>query len=388
MGRPSLPTARNPSGGLKLLLTVLCLVFFAGGCVLGRMAYRAVLEAQQSLTWPTVPGRISRSGVDVSVSRERSNRRDGRYRETSSYSAAIEYDFHVNGKTITGRRVAVMSDQFGSRDWAEATTKNFPVGSDVTVSYNPDRPEECVLEPGRWGGAGFLVILAGGLLFFPLVVLKAIWSSETPDTGTDSETPSKRVLNGVAFRERILAWEPGAFVHTQRNAMSFPTLISIAIIAGLIIGLLFGLVPALLFFSGRGPVFIGQFYLAASVVCAFVGGVWLWLDNRPRETRITWSSAMIHLAVGSTLLDVTFSDVQELNLTVPKRQKSQSTSSGQPPQKHAARINMVVNGKSFIILETECTMDAVRSVRSKLASIASHLAQTLNTRFADTDNPA
>jgi Protein of unknown function (DUF3592) len=370
---------------IRLLLTIVLLLFFGGGCFAGVMAYRGIAEAQQSLQWPTAPGRIVRSGVDVSVHRERSHDLNRRDRETRSYSAEVEYEFEVDGQTVKGARIAVISDQFGSKAWAEATTRKFPVGTEVKVSYNPAKPEQCVLEPGRWGGAGFLLIISGVFGLFPLLLLKAIWSTKPVATGLHPETRAQRILQGFEFRERILSWEPGQLVHLQRDSISFLSVTGGGTIAGLFLGLLFGLVPALVFFSGRGPIFIGQCYLGASLVSAVVCAAWLWLDNRPGETRIDWSAQSIHLAVGSRLCDVFFTDVQELNVSVPKPQKPSRESSSQPTQKHAARINMIVNGKTWIILETECASSAIRAVRSKLASIAQQLAVPMNVQFARED---
>lgn len=367
---------------LRLLLSVVLLLFFGGGCFAGVMAWRGIIEAQESLKWPTAPGRIVRSGVDVSVHRDRSHDRDRRDRETRSYSAVIEYEFEVDGQTVKGDRIAVISDQFGSKAWAETTAQKFPVGTEVTVSYHPEKPEQCVLEPGRWGGAGFFLILAGVFGLFPPLVLKAIWSTKPVETGLHPETRPQRILQGFEFRERILSWEPGQLVHLQRDSISVLSLIGGALIAGLVVGLLFGLVPALVFFSGRGPIFIGQFYLAASLISAVVCAVWLWRDNRPRETRIDWSSQSIHLAVGSTLCDVFFTDVQELNVAMPKPQKPGPGRSSEPAHKYAARINMVVYGKTYIILETQFNTSAYRAVRSKLVSIAQQLAVPMNVQFA------
>jgi hypothetical protein len=385
MNAPDGPAQGKTSKGLRLLISIVCLLFFLGGCTAGMMAYRGIQEAQQSLQWPTVVGRIVRSGVDVSVHRDRSTDRDRRNRETRSYSAGIEYEFEVNGQPVNGSRITVISDQFGSKSWAEATSQKFPVGTEVKVSYNPTKPEQCVLEPGGWGGVGFLLILSAVFGLFPPLVLKGIWSTKPVETGFHPETRAERILQGLEFRERILTWEPGKLVHLQRDSISFLSLIGGAIIAGLFVGLLFGLVPALVFFSGRGPVFIGQCYLGASALCAAVGAVWLWLDNRRRETRIDWSTQSIHLAVGSSVRDVFFTDVQELNVSVPKPKKPGSESSSQPPQKQAARISMVVNGKSYVILETECASTAVRAVRSKLASIAQQLTVPMNVQFAKED---
>ena len=182
------PANDKTSNWLRILLTIVCLVFFCGGCVVGLMAYRGIDEARQSLQWPKAPGKIVRSGVDISVHRERRGDLDRRKKETRSYSAEIEYEYAVNGKALTGSRIAVITEQFGTKAWAEATSQKFPVGAEVTVSYNPAKPEQCVLEPGRWGGVGFLLILSAVFALFPPLVLKAIWSTKPVETGVHSET--------------------------------------------------------------------------------------------------------------------------------------------------------------------------------------------------------
>ena len=365
----------HASRTLKTILTLVCLAFFAGGCVAGVIAYRAITEANASNEWPTVPGKIVRSGVDVSVHRDRSRDRDRRHQETRSYSAAIEYEFQVNGEVFQGTRITVITDQFGSKGWAESTAKRFPVGSDVTVSYNPASPEQCVLEPGRWGGAGFLLILTVLFGLFPPLVLRAIWSSKPVDTSLHPETRSQRILRGLEVREKILTWEPGQLVHLQRDSISFLKVIGGAVIAGLVLGLLFGLAPALFFFAGRGPVFIGQFYLVASGIVGLVSGVWLWLDNRPRETRIEWSTQRIQLVVGGNICDASFAEVQKLTVIAPKPKRASSPGH---EQSIAVRVNMVVNERSFIIVESECPADALRHVRTKLTSAARELSISMN----------
>jgi Protein of unknown function (DUF3592) len=378
-------TAREASRTLKIVLSIVCLALVAGGCVLGVIAYRAIAEAKQSLDWPTVPGRVVRSGVDVSVHRDRTHDSDRRHRETRSYSAAIEYEFEVDGTVWRGTRIAVMSDQFGSRSWAEATTKRFPVGTEVTVSFNPPNPEQCVLEPGRWGGAGFLLIPAVLCTLFPPLVLRAIWSTKPLPTGLHPETRSERMLQGVEVRERILTWEPGRLVHVQRDSISGLKVIGGALIAGLVLGLLLGLPPALFFFSGRGPVFIGQFCLAVSALMAVIGGVWLWLDNRPRTTHIEWTSQFIQLSVGASFREVPFSDVQEVTVTAP--QPKRSNSPGQQPQTHAVRVNLIASGKSYIVVESECPTEALRHVRSKLTLSARQLSEAMHVPLQTCDGP-
>jgi len=369
---------QQPQGStfLKLILSLVCLGAFAGGCTAGYFAYRGVMEARASLNWPMATGTITESGVDVTVTKDRTPDHNKRREDTRSYSAAIKYEFTVDGRTHTGTRIMVISDQFGSKDWAKATAARYPRGGQVAVSYDPANPDRCVLEPGRWGGAAYLMIIAGVFGVFPPLVLKAIWSTKPVKTGWHPETRDQRILRGIEVRERVLEWEPGKLVHLQRDSISFLSVIGGAVIAGLVLGLLFGLVPAMFFFSGRGPVFIGQVYLGASLITAIVGAVWLWLDNRPRETRIEWSSQLIHLAVGSSSTDIGFSDIQQFTVTAP--QPKRSNNPDQQPKNYAVRINLLTGGKSYIVAEAECPESALRHIRSKMTSTARQLAESMN----------
>ncbi|MFO0978078.1 MAG: DUF3592 domain-containing protein [Planctomycetaceae bacterium] len=368
---------------LKLVLSLVCLGAFGGGCTAGYFAYHAVVEAKQSLDWPKATGTITRSEVDVTVTKDRDHDRDRNrhHEETRSYSAAIEYEFTVDGTVYTGTRIMVISDQFGSKDWARATAARFPRGGNVAVSYDPANPKRCVLEPGRWGGAAYLMIIAGVFGLFPPLVLKAIWSTKPVKTGWHPETRDQRILRGLEIRERVLEWEPGKLVHLQRDSISLLSVIGGAAIAGLVLGLLFGLVPAMFFFSGQGPVFLGKAYLGASLVAAIVCAVWLWLDNRPRETRIEWSSQLIHLAVGSSSTDVGFSDIQELTVTAPEPKRS--SNSDQQPRNIAVRINLLTGGRTYILAEAECPETALRHIRSKMTSTARQLAESMNVTLRD-----
>jgi hypothetical protein len=118
---------------------------------------------------------------------------------------------------------------------------------------------------------------------------------------------------------------------------------------------------------------------------AIVCGVWLWLDNRRRETSIDWHSQQIRLVTGSKQTDAVFSDVQQLVLVLPEQQKATAAGSGQPPRSYKAQIMMIAAGKSFIVLETEFTMPAFRAVRKTLIRIARQLATAMNVHFGEAE---
>jgi hypothetical protein len=227
----------------------------------------------------------------------------------------------------------------------------------------------------------YLMMIAGVFGVFPPLILKAIWSTKPLKTARHPETRDQRILAGIEIRERVLEFEPGRLVHLQRDSISLLSVIGGAVIAGLFLGLLFGVVPGLLFFSGRGPVFLGQLYLGASLVTAIVCAIWLWLDNRPRETRIEWSSQLVHLSVGSSSVDVGFSDIQQFTVTVPEPKRSRN--SDQQPRNIAVRISMLTGGKTYVVAEAECPETALRHIRSKMTSTARQLAESMKVPLED-----
>lgn len=78
--------------------------------------------------------------------------------------AEIRYEYHVDGRRYAGSRVSIGED-LGDHD-VEETLRRYPRGSVVTVFYNPEKPDEAVLERGApegvWGTMIlFIVVLIG-----------------------------------------------------------------------------------------------------------------------------------------------------------------------------------------------------------------------------------
>ncbi len=102
------------------------------------MIVNKLLQLRRAAHWPQAAGRIVKS--DVVASHQR--RID---KETEVINLpAIEYEFSANGQKYTGRRISVGEDSGGAN--TEATLARYPVGSAVTVYYDPADPENCVLE--------------------------------------------------------------------------------------------------------------------------------------------------------------------------------------------------------------------------------------------------
>jgi hypothetical protein len=137
-------------------------------------------------SWKQASGRIETA---QSVSREV---RSKRFRTSGSGSstdfvsdetvrtgnfAEISYSFAVGAKTYRGNRVGL-----GEPDSAEAvaTLKRYPPGRTVTVHYNPENPDECILERDDQGNIGkawraVIVLVAWILAGFVAIDLGAEW---------------------------------------------------------------------------------------------------------------------------------------------------------------------------------------------------------------------
>lgn len=122
-------------------------------------------QAVASQAWPATDGRITRSVLEES-------RKDG----TTHRSADIGYEYHLDGRTLAGSRVWI-GDGYSSSPGNEfrAAVKRYPVGRQVRVHYDPQDPDESVLEPGpTWSGSMLYLIGLGVLAVGGLILLSAV----------------------------------------------------------------------------------------------------------------------------------------------------------------------------------------------------------------------
>src|SRR5690349_2378769 len=125
----------------------------------GYAHFRAVGKAKAAESWPTAGGRV----VSSEVVEEESRDRDGS--TTTWYNPAVTYAYSAGGRELTGRRIRFGNYRFGSRKKAEAALAPYPAGASPIVRYNPESPEECVLETAKPGPI-YLIMALFGFLFF------------------------------------------------------------------------------------------------------------------------------------------------------------------------------------------------------------------------------
>lgn len=144
--------------------------FIIGGglfCV-GWWVRRKAAEAQ---TWPTAIATVTRSEVTTHRSKK-----SGSNTRTVTYEPAVSYRYEVDGNTHSSGRMGFFSQnsRYVSRAKAEQILARYPVGAEVTIYYNPAKPEEAVIDNSPKGSGLFIAVGA----FFGLVGLTMlVWSA-------------------------------------------------------------------------------------------------------------------------------------------------------------------------------------------------------------------
>lgn len=176
----------------KMILGFVFVAFMGSGGRLMFLAFDGMREAGESAAWPRAEGKVIRSEMNVSTRSDESGRRTRS--GTKFYEASIEYEFEANGMTYRGSRIAAVKDMNAKQSRAQATLDKYPLARRVMVSYQPDDPSVCVLEPGSWGGA--LVQLGLGVFFVlvPLVLAFTLWRLSSKNS-----TPAPQIRDDDQF---------------------------------------------------------------------------------------------------------------------------------------------------------------------------------------------
>ncbi len=142
---------------IENLLSQYSSFFITGGClclclVLAPLAFFLYYKNKQKISasqaWPATNGQIKAAQVI-----EDSNP------EGSTYAADIQYTYQIGGQEYIGKNIAIGGEGSSlSAKTVKDQVARYPVGKQVTVYYNPARPEEAALERRISGGNCFLVV--------------------------------------------------------------------------------------------------------------------------------------------------------------------------------------------------------------------------------------
>lgn len=146
-----------------MIYSVIGAVFLVLGIVMFFLRRRSAEKQAASPHWPTAAGTI----VDSRVHTFRNKGRD-------YHTARVGYTYQAGGKEHRSQRITWGGNPYSRQpDEAQATLARYPVGATVPVHYNPQKPEESVLEPKAKGGLRALTSVTAaftgiGALFFVL----------------------------------------------------------------------------------------------------------------------------------------------------------------------------------------------------------------------------
>ena len=105
-------------------------------------------KALASVDWPTVNGEMTHTTVHVDGGQ------DGHFH----YIPQIQYVYQVGSQVYDGDKMAFgKAVRYKTHEEAEGILAYYPVEEVVKVYYNPQKPEEAVLERGSFGSGSDMV---------------------------------------------------------------------------------------------------------------------------------------------------------------------------------------------------------------------------------------
>jgi hypothetical protein len=139
---------------------ILALVFAGAGLFALVRGFIDFRTGKASRDWPSVEGQVTIATVEMKTESDD----DG---TTTKYSPRVVYTYAIAGQQYTSDQVVP-----GARLWhtsrARAEAKlAYQTGQQVTVYYNPNKPDQAVLEAGATRGAwgmlaiGVVITIAG-----------------------------------------------------------------------------------------------------------------------------------------------------------------------------------------------------------------------------------
>ncbi|PWH16906.1 MAG: hypothetical protein DDG59_08690 [Anaerolineae bacterium] len=164
------------SDNFSTLFALLCgggfvLVFGVLGIWLIITSRKQRQKAEASQNWPTVAAQIVLSEVRESSSLDE----EGDIRR--SYFPHVEYTYQVGEMTYRGDKLTFGAKRgYASPKKAQEQIARYPVGAQVRAYYNPENPQEAVLEQ-RAVGSNFMLIFGIIALLISLCILCALIGS-------------------------------------------------------------------------------------------------------------------------------------------------------------------------------------------------------------------
>ncbi len=138
-----------------------CLAALVGGLgvfiiIVGLLSLQ---QGKQTKTWKVIAGKIIQSTLEEK--RQDIRQADGVTHSEMGYQPQVNYEYRLGDRVYTGHRINLVERQYTQAAGKKAVEK-YPVGGTVQVHFDPNNPEESVLETGSGGSA--IIFMLGGLV--------------------------------------------------------------------------------------------------------------------------------------------------------------------------------------------------------------------------------
>ncbi len=152
---------------IKLIkLIIFVLTFLVLGVVIFRGGLRILHRSQASINWPTVQGEVIRS--EVRGDRDRNH-------EDSLPWADIQVRYVVHGQSYESNQERFEEGTNMNIQTVRVLVNRYPVGQPATVYYNPDNPQEALLDPGVRGSSYTLLLISMFVFGVIPIIARAIY---------------------------------------------------------------------------------------------------------------------------------------------------------------------------------------------------------------------
>jgi hypothetical protein len=120
------------------------------------------IDSIKAKKWPTTTGTVISSEVESKI---KSNGKG------TVYVPKIVYSYTIGSEKYTSDLVNSMYLATSNSNIAERKVKKYPVNSNVTVYYNPNKLKDSALEPGFKVGSNIFIFLFGVVLIVPPIIV-------------------------------------------------------------------------------------------------------------------------------------------------------------------------------------------------------------------------
>ncbi len=123
------------------------------------------LRGNLAAKWPSTSGIMLKAELFEHITKTKTS--TNRISTFSSYEPLVEYRYTVDGKILTGNRIAIGLTRLPLEKAQEFVDK-YPVGATVPVYYNPKNTKESRLDVAAAGATpavtiGIVIVVAGAL---------------------------------------------------------------------------------------------------------------------------------------------------------------------------------------------------------------------------------